>query len=57
VGDSWPTDIEGARAAGMRALWFNRHLPPRNDEAVPELDAWDPVAARAELLVRLADGG
>ena len=24
VGDSWPADIEGARAAGIRAIWFNR---------------------------------
>lgn len=24
VGDSWPADIVGARAAGIRAIWFNR---------------------------------
>ena len=24
IGDSWPADIEGARAAGVRAIWFNR---------------------------------
>ena len=24
IGDSWPADIEGARAAGIRPIWFNR---------------------------------
>ena len=24
VGDSWAADIEGARAAGIRPIWFNR---------------------------------
>ena len=35
IGDSWPADIEGARGAGLRAIWFGRHamaseraLPP-----------------------------
>jgi putative hydrolase of the HAD superfamily len=28
VGDSWPADLEGARAAGMRAIWFNRSRRP-----------------------------
>jgi len=25
VGDSWPNDIAGAKAAGLRAVWFNAH--------------------------------
>ncbi len=25
IGDSWPLDIAGARAAGIRAVWFNRY--------------------------------
>ena len=25
VGDSWSADIEGARAAGIRAIWLNRY--------------------------------
>jgi FMN phosphatase YigB (HAD superfamily) len=24
IGDSWASDIVGARNAGIRALWFNR---------------------------------
>lgn len=29
VGDSWANDIAGARAAGIRALWFNPERKPR----------------------------
>jgi HAD superfamily hydrolase (TIGR01509 family) len=28
VGDAWATDIAGARAAGLRAIWLNRHARP-----------------------------
>ena len=28
VGDSWAADIEGARAAGIRPIWFNRGKRP-----------------------------
>ena len=28
VGDSWAADIEGARGAGIRAIWFNRSRRP-----------------------------
>jgi FMN phosphatase YigB (HAD superfamily) len=24
IGDSWTADVEGARSAGIRAIWFNR---------------------------------
>jgi 5'-nucleotidase len=44
VGDSWPADIEGARASGIRAIWFNpRHEPvPDGDAGVSQLDALEP---------------
>ena len=40
VGDSWPADIAGARASGIRAIWFNpRHEPvPDGEAAVSQLD-------------------
>lgn len=28
VGDSWETDVAGARAVGIRAIWFNRFRAP-----------------------------
>ena len=31
VGDSWPSDIVGARGAGIRAIWFNRFGLPNPD--------------------------
>lgn len=37
VGDSWVNDVEGALAAGIRAVWFNRDGRPSPDPAVPVL--------------------
>lgn len=36
LGDSWINDVEGARAAGIRAVWFNRdgRVPPDPDVPV-----------------------
>ena len=45
IGDSWPADVEGARRAGIRALWFNptgRPCPAPLD-AVTELRAFEPI--------------
>jgi putative hydrolase of the HAD superfamily len=45
VGDSWSADIAGARAAGIRAIWFNpRRLPAPDDrEPIAQLYAFEPV--------------
>lgn len=45
VGDSWSADIEGARAAGIPAVWFNpRRLRPGDPAAgIPELHSLEPV--------------
>lgn len=45
IGDSWPADVRGAEAAGIRAIWFNpQGLPsPEPDRAVPELRALQPA--------------
>ena len=34
IGDSWPADIEGALAAGWRAIWFGRRAHPVDDPRV-----------------------
>ena len=34
IGDSWAADVEGARAAGIRPIWFNRAGRP-----LPEMSA------------------
>jgi HAD superfamily hydrolase (TIGR01549 family) len=45
IGDNWTADVEGAEAAGLAAIWFNRHGAPLLDPRVPvirslaELDA------------------
>lgn len=52
VGDHWEADVVGARAAGIRAIWFNRFREPRPVAvAVPEFDSFRP-AARLERLLR-----
>jgi FMN phosphatase YigB (HAD superfamily) len=45
VGDSWHADVAGARAAGIRPIWFNpRRLPkPDPDGNVEEIHALEPV--------------
>jgi putative hydrolase of the HAD superfamily len=47
VGDSWGADVEGARRAGMRAIWFR----PRTERALPEgvLRAEDAAGVRGAL--------
>jgi putative hydrolase of the HAD superfamily len=37
VGDSWANDVEGACAAGIRAIWFNRDGQETPDPGVPVL--------------------
>jgi len=51
IGDSWRSDVTGARNAGIRAVWFNRfHLAPPDPWPVPELDSFrSPARAEAVL--------
>jgi HAD superfamily hydrolase (TIGR01549 family) len=42
IGDSWAADVAGARAAGIRAIWFNPSGGDRRDPAVPLLKALRP---------------
>jgi putative hydrolase of the HAD superfamily len=46
VGDSWQMDVLGARAAGIRAIWFNRLGVPSPDPhaGVAEIRALEPAA-------------
>lgn len=52
VGDSWAADVAGARAAGIRAVWFNRHGLARPEVAddVVELRSLEPVEAALEII-------
>lgn len=45
IGDSWSADIAGARAAGIRALWFNPLRRPCPDASLiaGELHSWEPT--------------
>ena len=52
VGDSWSADVEGARAAGIRAVWFNPQRVPAPDAArgIPELHAFEPVSDAMRII-------
>lgn len=50
VGDSWANDIEGARAAGIRAIWFNREGAAPPDPGVELLTSLEPTR---QVLARL----
>ena len=52
VGDSWSADVVGARAAGIRAVWFNprRVAPPGDDAAIGQLHALEPVARAMRII-------
>jgi putative hydrolase of the HAD superfamily len=45
VGDAWATDVAGARAAGLRAIWLNRFGAASPDPSVPEIRSLAPAAS------------
>ena len=47
IGDSWSADVIGARAAGIRPIWFNRNgaPPPDGDETVAQIRSLEPPEA------------
>jgi HAD superfamily hydrolase (TIGR01549 family) len=53
VGDSWAADVVGARAAGIRVVWFNPGgaLAPAGETAAPELRALEPVDAALRTIL------
>ena len=52
VGDAWGTDVAGARAAGLRVVWFNRFFAECPEPgAVAEIRALAPAAGVADLIL------
>lgn len=50
LGDAWPADVEGARAAGIRPVWLNRHGVASPDPSVAELRALMPVEEAVRVI-------
>ncbi len=52
VGDSWAADIRGARAAGIRAIWFNQYAAARPEPAedVVEVRSLEPPDAVIQVI-------
>jgi HAD superfamily hydrolase (TIGR01509 family) len=44
LGDAWQADVAGARAAGVRPVWFNRLGATSPDASVTELASLEPTA-------------
>ena len=61
IGDSWAADVEGARAAGIRAIWFNRfrRAPPRDHVAgdVASIAAFEPIDMTVEIILGRREAG
>ena len=53
IGDSWTADVEGARAAGIRAIWFNPHGTPAPDPRIDvrELKNLAPVDSVVRMIL------
>jgi putative hydrolase of the HAD superfamily len=53
VGDSWANDVAGARAAGIRAIWFNPERKPRPSDldGVREIHALQPADNVAAVIL------
>jgi HAD superfamily hydrolase (TIGR01549 family) len=51
LGDSWESDVIGAKAAGIRPVWLNRYARSSPDPRVTELSALVPIA-RALAAIR-----
>jgi HAD superfamily hydrolase (TIGR01549 family) len=53
VGDSWKADVEGARAAGVRPIWFNpqRRPAPEEGTSVAQLFALEPTTEALDLIL------
>lgn len=57
VGDSWTNDVEGARAAGIRAVWFNRDGQAAPDPSVPVLRSLEPSPQAWRVIFGDPEGG
>lgn len=56
LGDAWAADVEGARAAGIAPVWFNRTGRPSPDATVAELTSLAPAADALAVLRRAGLG-
>jgi putative hydrolase of the HAD superfamily len=54
VGDSWTNDIEGARTAGVRAIWFNPEGKTPPDPGVATIRSLEPVGEVLRVVLGLA---
>jgi len=53
VGDLWNTDIVGAAASGMSAVWLNRYdRKPLTNAAATEITSFEPLESVLKHFVR-----
>jgi HAD superfamily hydrolase (TIGR01509 family) len=57
VGDSWSADVEGAAAAGVRAVWFNARREVCPDRTIAqELTAFEPLDRALDVVLSQIPG-
>jgi FMN phosphatase YigB (HAD superfamily) len=52
LGDSWPSDVEGARSVGVRPVWLNRFGAVSQDPSVEEIASLEPAVETLRILLR-----
>ena len=58
VGDSWSSDIEGAHAAGLCAIWLNRYQRTCPNPALAfEIQALEPLESVIDTILNSAKSG
>lgn len=58
IGDSWANDVLGARAAGIRPIWFNRfRLPQPAAPPAEEIASFAPLGSAARSIAHGAAAG
>lgn len=56
VGDSWESDVVGARQAGLRAVWFNRsHAAPPGGSTATMITSLQPAQRVAALVLAASE--
>ncbi len=52
IGDSWTSDVLGARSAGIRPIWYNCYDLEIPDKNVPEIGSFEDTAAALAIILR-----
>jgi HAD superfamily hydrolase (TIGR01549 family) len=52
VGDAWEGDILGAKAVGIRPVWYNHYKLPAINASIPALDSFLPTEHALNVILK-----